>query len=99
MGKKEEYQAKIEAQLKKWGAELEELKAKAAKASQDVKAELNKQIETLKARQDAAQKKFKELKAASGEAWQDVKASLEKTVAELKEAWSGVLSRFRKKGG
>jgi len=98
MGKREEYQAKIEAQLKKWSAELEELKAKAAKAGTDAKAELNRQIETLKARQDTAQKKLKELKAASGEAWKDVKSGLEKTVADLKEAWSGALSRFRKKG-
>jgi len=97
MGKKEEYQAKVEAQLKKWGVELEELKAKAAKATAGAKAELNKQIEILKARQDVAQKKLKELKAASGEAWKDVKTGLEKTVADLKEAWSGALSRFRKK--
>ncbi len=98
MGKKEEYQARVEAQLKKWGAELEELKAKGAKASQDVKAELNKQIETLKAKQDVAQKKLKELKAASSEAWQHMKTGLEKSVAELKDAWSGALSKFRKQG-
>ncbi len=98
MGKKEEYQAKIEAQLKEWAAKLEELKSKAAKAGAGAKDELNKQVETLKAKQDVAQKKLKEVREASGEAWKDVKQGLEKTVTDLKEAWGGALSRFRKKG-
>jgi uncharacterized coiled-coil DUF342 family protein len=98
MGKKEEYQAKIEAQLKEWGGKLEELKARAAKAGAEAKVELNKQIESLKAKQEAAQKKLKEVREAGGEAWKEVKKGLEKSVDDLKEAWGGVLSRFRKKG-
>jgi uncharacterized coiled-coil DUF342 family protein len=98
MGKKEEYQEKIEAQLKEWGGKLEELKARAAKAGAEAKVELQKQIETLKGKQDAAQKKLKEVRAASGEAFKDLKKGLEKSVDDLKEAWGGVVSRFRKKG-
>ena len=89
-----EYQEKMEAQLKDLTAKLEELKGKAAKAGADAKAEMNKQLEALKPKLDAAQQKMKELRAAGGETWEKVKEGSEKAMADLKKTWESIKSKF-----
>jgi chromosome segregation ATPase len=96
MGLRDDYQEKIEAQIKEWAEKIKELKDKASKAKAGAREELQKQIDTLRDRQEAAQKKLKEIKEASGEAWQELKKGLEKSVDDLKEAWGAVVSKFRK---
>jgi predicted nuclease with TOPRIM domain len=94
-----EYQEKMEAQLKDWGARLEEWKAKGAKATADAKVEMNRQIEAMRPKIEAAQEKLKELKAARGPAAEKLKEGSEKAMAELKKAWETVKSKFEKSGG
>ena len=55
MGLKEAYQEKLEAQLKEWSAKFNELQAKAEIAKADAKIELQKHLQTLQAKQEAAQ--------------------------------------------
>ena len=89
-----EYQEKMEAQLQELTAKLGELKGKAAKATTDAKAEMNKQIEALKPKLEAAHQKMAELKAASGPAWEKLKEGSEKAMADLKKTWESVKSQF-----
>ncbi len=91
----QEYQEKMEAQLKELAARLEELKGKAAQATADAKAEMTKQIEALKPKLEAAQQKLKELQAASGPAWDKLKEGSEKAMADLKKTWESVKSKFQ----
>ncbi len=93
MGLKE-YQEKMEAQLKELAARLEDWKNKAAKASASAQAEMNKQIDQLRPKLEAAQQKLKELKAAGGEAAGKLKEGSEKAMAELKKTWESVKSKF-----
>jgi hypothetical protein len=93
MGLKET-QEKMEAQLKEWGARLETWKNKAAKASAEAQADMNKQLEQLRPKLEAAQQKLKDLKAAGGEAAEKVKEGSEKAMAELKKTWEAVKSKF-----
>ena len=93
MGLKET-QEKMEAQLKEWGARLEAWKNQAAKAGTEAQAEMNKQLEQLRPKLEAAQQKLKELKAASGEAAEKVKEGSGKAMAELKKTWEAVKSKF-----
>ena len=93
MGLKET-QEKMEAQLKEWGARLEAWKNQAAKASAEAQAEMNKQLDQLRPKPEAAQQKLKELKAASGEAAEKVKEGSGKAMAELKKTWEAVKSKF-----
>ncbi len=93
MGLKE-YQEKMEAQLKELAARLEDWKNKAAKASTSAQAEMNKQLDQLRPKLEAAQQKLKELKAAGGEAAGKVKEGSEKAMAELKKTWESVKSKF-----
>jgi hypothetical protein len=90
----QEYQEKMEAQLKELMAKLEELKGTAAKASTDVKAAVIKQIEGLKPKLEAAQQKLKELQEASGPAWEKLKEGSEKAMADLQKTWDSVKSKF-----
>ena len=89
-----ETQEKMEAQLKEWGARLEEWKNKAAKATAEAQADMNKHLDKLRPKLEAAQQKLKELKAAGGEAAEKVKEGSERAMAELKKTWEAVKSKF-----
>jgi hypothetical protein len=94
MGLKEAYQEKIEAQLKEWTAKLHEYKAKADKASADVKIQMYAQIDQLKAKKAALQEKLDETKTASGDSWEVLKGGSEKILEEMKNTWEGMKSKF-----
>lgn len=94
MGLKEAYQDKIEAQIKEWTAKLQEYKAKADKASADVKIQMYQHLDHLRAQKEAAQQKLQEIKAASGDSWEVLKSGSEKALAELKKTWEGMKSKF-----
>jgi chromosome segregation ATPase len=93
MGMKET-QEKMAAQLKEWGARLEEWKNKAAKAGAETQADMNKQLDQLRPKLEAAQQKLKELKAAGGEAAEKVKEASDRAMAEFKKTWEAVKSKF-----
>jgi hypothetical protein len=94
MGLKEAYQEKIEAQLKEWSARLQELKAKADKATADAKIEMEKHIEELRAKKEAAQHKLNDIKTAGADSWEALKSGSEKTLEEMKKTWDRVKARF-----
>ncbi len=93
MGLREEYQEKIEAQLKEWAVRLEDLKARAAKAKVEAREELPKQIDKLLAKQEEVQRKLKKLREARAETWEKVKPTLDKGMAEFKKAWDRLVSK------
>jgi uncharacterized coiled-coil DUF342 family protein len=70
MGLKEDYQEKIETQLKEWTAKINELTGKAGQATADVKAKMLKEIEELRGRNDELQQKLNEIKSAGTEKWE-----------------------------
>jgi hypothetical protein len=87
MGLKEAYQEKLEAQLKEWSARVKLMQAKAEVAKADAKIEMQKHLQTLQAKQEAAQQKLKELKDAGADAWEKAKPGLE-------SAWESVKKHF-----
>jgi dGTP triphosphohydrolase len=95
MSKKEAYEKKIEAQLKEWKTDIDKMKAKAEKADAEAKLEYYKQIEELRTRQEAAQKKLTELKGTGEEAWEDLKVGIELAWTSLGEAVKSARSRFK----
>ena len=94
MGLKEDYQAKLEAQLKEWSGKLNELKAKADKTTAEAKAKMYQEIDDLKPKIEAAQQRLGEIKAASAEKWESLKAASDKTMTELKSRWDGIKKKF-----
>lgn len=94
---KKAYQEKIEAQLKEWGAKIDELKAKAEKSKAELKTKYEKQIEDLRTKQEVAQRKLRELRESGEEAWEGLKTGLEKGLGELKDAFDRTISTLKKK--
>ncbi len=84
MSIKDDYVAKMEAQLKEWGAQLSGLKAKAEKATAQGKLEYQKHLEASQAKHEAANRKLDELKSAGEERWQALKAGVEGAWNEFK---------------
>ncbi len=92
---KETYLAKIEAQLDEWSAKFEELKGKADRASAGARAELQSQVEKLRAKLEAAQDRLKELQGAGAGKWERVKGGSEKALEDLKQTWGNIKKKFR----
>jgi hypothetical protein len=91
-----EYLARMEAQLKKWDADLDALAAEGEKAGAAARTAYHERIKDLRASRDAAQKRFQEIRAASGaagehlqtgmkSAWETMQTALEKAAAELRK--------------
>ena len=69
----EAYNEKMAAQLKVWGAQINVIEAKAARAGVHIRFKYDEEIRGLRAKQNAATEKMRELDKASGEAWTQIK--------------------------
>src|SRR5437773_830747 len=63
---KETYKEKMEAHIHELGVKLDELSARAEKAKAQGKIEYYKMVESLREKQNAAQKKWEEYKTSTG---------------------------------
>ena len=95
MSVKEEYQKKLQVQLDGWGVEIDKLKVVAGKAKTGLQGEYYKEVEDLRCKQLAAQKKLHELKGSSGEAWEDIKTGVESAWSILGDSLKLAASRFK----
>lgn len=87
METKEAHVGKMEAQLAKYGAKLDQLAVKAEKAGADAKSDYRKRVDELKSKHQAAQLKLGELKAAGSDKWQTLKAGVQSAWNELDVAF------------
>lgn len=94
MNEKEAYEKKTEAQLNEWSAEVDRLKAKAEKAAADAQIDFQREIDSAKAKMDAANDKLQEVKNASDDAWEDLKNGLDGALSSLGTALEAGKSRF-----
>jgi len=95
MGIKEEYQKELQEQLDEWGKEIDKLKSVAGKAKAGLQGEYYKEVEDLRCKQLAAQKKLYEVKEASGDAWEDLKEGVEGAWDSLSTGIKKAASRFK----
>lgn len=95
MATKEEYQAKMEAQLKDVTAKLSELMAKADEATASAKTQYQDQIKLLRAKLQETHGRLQQLKSSSGEAWETLKDGTEKAWGELRGTLDNALAKFR----
>lgn len=95
MSMKEAYQKKMQAQLDVWSAEIDRLKAQAAKMEADAQIKSMKQIDELRAKRDAAAEKLARLERAGDDAWEDLKGGIEGAWDSLASALKDASARFR----
>lgn len=92
---KQDFQQKLEAQLKEWDAKLDELKAKVLETKAGIRADYEKQLEVLAGKRAAAQAKIQELRLRTEDAWEDLKGGTEKAWDEMRKALDQIASRFK----
>jgi len=85
--KKEEYQRKLAAEMKELDVKLDELKAKAGRASDSVKAEFAKDMEALDRQKAVLAEKMEAVKTSSASGWNDVKAGANSAMDSVKQTY------------
>lgn len=85
--KKEEYQRKLAAEMKELDVKLDELKAKAGRASDSVKAEFAKDMEALDRQKAVLAQKMEAVKTSSASGWNDVKAGANSAMDSVKQTY------------
>src|ERR1700757_5512304 len=78
MAIREDYQALIEKQLNEWKAQTERFKAGVEQIGEQAKAQYEKNLEALHAKQEEAWQNFHKLKGASETAWGQFKGHMDK---------------------
>jgi len=92
---KEAYQKKLEAQLKEWDRQLDQLMAKAKKAGAEARTKVEDELANLKNQRAAVQKKLDELRNRGEDAWEELTDGVEKAWADISDALGKVVARFK----
>jgi len=86
---------KLEKQLKDWGVDLETFRARASRASADVKVDYEKQIAALRTKLGEARQKLNELRKTGGAAGGKMEKGLEAAWSELKKAFDAARAQIK----
>ena len=92
---KQDFQQKLETQLKEWDEKLSELKSKLQTTTSDLHSEYSKQLEVLMSKRATVQAKILELSQRTEEAWEDLKGGTEKAWDDMREALERIASRYK----
>ena len=96
MSNRDEYIAKLKAQLDQWNAEIAKWEAKAKEAQADMRIEADKQLDAYKRQRDEAVEQMRKMQAASGDAWRELIHGAEDAWAKMREAFERASSHFNK---
>ncbi len=93
--KKDEYRSRLEYQMLELDAKTEELKGKAANASESVKREFDKDMSELSRQKAVLKEKLESVKSSSAGAWEDTKAGAESAWDSVKRTYERAKARFQ----
>jgi hypothetical protein len=93
--RKEEYQRALTAQMRELDSKTEELKAKAARAGDAVKAEFARDMEALDRQKAVLAEKMDAVTSSSASAWNDVKAGANSAMESIRQTYDKAAARFR----
>ena len=79
--------SKLEDQIERWSAKLDDLVAKVGAAGQDAKLEARAQLDELKSKLVVARSKLDAAKAAGDDKWDAFKEGMESSWKELESAF------------
>lgn len=97
MNNRDEYVAKLKAQLDQWNAGIAGWEAKAQGAQAEARAEYEKRLVALREQRENAMYQMKLLQAAAGEAWVDMIRGTDEAWARMREAIEKAGSHFHPK--
>jgi chromosome segregation ATPase len=97
MSTREEYVQKMKSQLDQWNAEVGKWEEKTKSAQAEMKAEYEKQLESLRSRRDEAMYQLHLVQVASSEAWMDMMKGADAAWKAMGEAFMKARGHFEKK--
>ncbi|HLN28229.1 MAG TPA: hypothetical protein VK395_10840 [Gemmataceae bacterium] len=92
---KDEYQKKLNAALTEMDEHIDDLKAKAAQASDEAKKRYAREMDDLRRKREVLGKKLDQVKAAAPGAWDDIKSGVGAAANDLKSTIERVRSRLQ----
>ena len=95
MGKKDEYCATMESEIKKWDAEVDNLNAKSIQMTADVRAGYDTQVKAMRADRDLAYSKLQEMRTANESAWHHMQAGMDAAWTSMKNALSKASAQYK----
>ena len=95
MSEKSAYQAKLEAQLEEWRADMEKMQARAKQLNAEARVEYERQLAALQRRQEDAAERLRAMRRANEEAWEDMRKGAEKAWDDMAAAMRDAMSRYR----
>ena len=93
--KKDEFQGALAAQTRELNIKIDELKARAGRASDAVKAEFARDMEALDRQKVVLGQKMDAVKASSASAWNDVKAGANSAMDSVKQTYEKAKARIQ----
>lgn len=93
--KRKAYVKKLEAELKKWGVNIETFRKQATKTKSSAKTAVQKHVHVLRAKQKRVQEKIGQLRISSDSAWTDLKSGAEKALGELRTSVRRAVAKFK----
>ena len=93
--KKEEFQQALTAQMRALDAEIDDLKVKAARASDAVKTEFARDMEALDRQKAVLAQKMEAVNASSAAAWNDVKVGANSAMDSVKQTYEKAKAKLQ----
>lgn len=97
MTTRDEYVARLKAQLDEWNAQAAVWEEKAKHAQAEMQAAYQKQLEAVRAQQENALYQMRLLQNASADAWKDMTAGADAVWKQMQETFTRAASHFDKK--
>ena len=95
MGKKDEYCATMESEIKKWDAEFDNLNAKGKQMSAEARVRYDTQVKAMRADRDLAYSKLQEMRTANESAWQHMQSGVDAAWTSMKNALEKAASQYK----
>lgn len=95
MGKKDEYLATMESQMKQWDAAVDQLATKSGQMSEEARTAYEKQVKALRASRDLAYAKMLELREANESAWQHMQTGMESAWTSMQSALDKAMKQYK----
>lgn len=83
------FESRLEAELARWTAELDALKARVRSGEAGAEHTADKAVEALQRKRDEAENRLLDLKVASEDTWKSLKAGIEQSWLEIAGMFHG----------
>ena len=89
------YKQKYEAQLKEWGAKIDGIKARSAKATAQAKIDVAPHVDAMHDKYEAAKAKLVHIAQATDDKWDDVTKDAELAWNDLRSSVEGAFAALK----